>query len=815
MSRRTRSPRPAPPPREADHSPVNTAMARRSPRRRGGPRRRRSGALETAAGLLAAAGVWAATPAPVSAQEDPPPPGRASARVEDQRERQPRSEPGPDEDPAADRAPGPPATERRAVTETIAGEQVLDPFRWLEGDTSEPLTAARPTPEVERWTDAQNAYTRSVLDALPGRTRLAARIRELMEAGSIGVPIAAGDRVFYRARSGRQALPILYAADADGAEPRALLDPFELDAPGPIGLDWFRPSPDGELVAFGLRAGGDGTSTLHVLDAESGRWLADQIAGRATLLGWMPAGRSFFYARRADPGDPYSTVIAFHEIGDHPREDRVLLRQRDVQRLYADAGKTEDQLEALRTTRGPFARPSADGRWLTIGYHTDAGSIDLWTADLDAWRRTGELGTRPLIVGGEGRSRAVLLGDDGYLLTHDGSPNGRVVRFDPARPDDRERWQELVPERRDTVITDIDLARGVLLVTLIRDASAAVERYTTRGRPLGEVPLPGSGTARISAAPDRTGVFLRYESFDAPARVLRFDAAAETAEPEVWRTLDAPLGGTSVVVNRVRYTSADGTEIGMFIVHREGLELSGDHPTLLTGFGGFGVPMLSAFDPALIPWIERGGVFALPNLRGGGERGLAWHDAGRLNRKQNVFDDFIAAGEWLINNGYTRPERLAIAGRSNGGLLAGAVVTQRPDLFSAAFIGAPLLDMLRYDRFLAAGHWTPEYGSPDNTEHARALLEYSPYHNIEPGTRYPAVLLTASAEHARVHPMHARKMAARLQAATSANPDEHPVLLWIDPQAGHGGEPLEARVREAVDRQLFLMWQTGLLGSNG
>ena len=770
-------------------------------------------ARHAAAGLLAAACLGFVVVPIATAQEDPPP-----GEAEEQPEAQPEAE--SETDPGA----GPPATERRIVTETIGGEEIEDPYRWLEGDNSDPEAMGQPTAEVERWTDAQNAYTRSVLESISGRTRLTARLRELLEIGSIGTPVAAGQRVFYTARTGRQAQAILHVVDefadgpgdVSGGEPRVLLDPYGLDPSGLTSLDWFEPSPGGALVAFGLSRGGDENSTLHVLDAETGRWLADEIPGKARVLGWMPGGRSFFYSRLAEPGDPYSTVVAHHEIGAHPREDRVLLRQREVGRIYAGAEKSEAQLDSLRTTWGPFARPSADGRWLTIGYYTGTSSVDLWAADLDAWLRTGELNKRPVLVGGEGLNEAVLLGDAGYLLTHDGAPNGRVVRFDPSRPGDREGWEEIVPERRDAAIEGIALARGVLVVTLVKDASTTIERYTTRGDPLGEVPLPGIGSAEVSVTPGRGEGFVRFESFDTPAQILRFDASAPAPEPEVWRALEIPENGSGLVVKRVRYTSADGTEIGMFVVHLEGLELDGNNPALLTGYGGFGISMLPSFDPAVIPWIERGGVFALPNIRGGGEKGLAWHEAGTLDRKQNVFDDFIAAAEWLIDSSYTRPERLAIGGRSNGGLLTGAAITQRPDLFSAAYVGVPLLDMLRYDRFLMARYWVPEYGSPSDGAVADTLLEYSPYHNIKPGTRYPAVLLTAGENDTRVHPMHARKMAARLQAATSADAALDPILLWVDRAGGHGaGKPLEARVRETVDRQLFLMWQTGMLDAAG
>ncbi|MEO1511248.1 MAG: prolyl oligopeptidase family serine peptidase, partial [Planctomycetota bacterium] len=371
---------------------------------------------------------------------------------------------------------------------------------------------------------------------------------------------------------------------------------------------------------------------------------------------------------------------------------------------------------------------------------------------------------------------------------------------------------DVVAHRDDVVVTGMQLARGLLVASLMKDAASAYELFTTRGEPRGELRLPGIGSAGLSANSDRTSAYLSYSSYNAPSSIYRVDLATPRAMPEQWFRVDVPVDESEIVVNRVSYTSKDGTEVGMFIVHKEGLELDGDNPTLLYGYGGFNISMRPGFSATLYPWLEAGGVYAVANLRGGGEKGLAWHKAGQLDQKQNVFDDFIAAGEYLVSNGYTRPEKLAVRGGSNGGLLTGAMVTQRPDLFAAAIVAVPLLDMVRYQDFLMARFWIPEYGSAENAEQFEFIRAYSPYHNIQPGTKYPAVLLTAGENDARVHPMHARKMAAALQAATTADPEQDPVLLWVDRDAGHGsGKPLDLRVRDAVDQYLFVMWQTGLL----
>ncbi|MEM0984088.1 MAG: prolyl oligopeptidase family serine peptidase [Planctomycetota bacterium] len=706
----------------------------------------------------------------------------------------------------------PPQTAQRPVTDVLHGEELTDPYRWLEGDNSDPAVMGKPTEEVGAWTDLQNAYTRRVLDGLPGRAKLEARMAELMEVGSVGTPTWAGERIFYTKRSGRQAQSLLYVRDGLEGPERVLLDPFEVDASGLTSLDWYEPSPGGDLVAFGMSYAGDENSTLYVMDTATGEWLADVIPGKTSIAGWMPDGESFFYSRLEDVDDAYSSETRYHELGRYWKQDPVVVRQRDVGSIYAGLGKTESELEDLRTTWGPFASPSEDGRWLTVGYSTGTSSLDLWVADLGMWMRTGELRKHPVLLGEEGRHSLAMLGDVGYLQTYVGAPNGKIVMIDPARPGDREAWETVVPHRADATITGMQLARGVLVVTLLKDASTTIELYSTAGARLGELELPGIGTAGVSATVDRTEAFLTYTSFDTPSTIYSIDLADMGSSREVWNQLDVPVDGSDLVVNRVKYTSKDGTEVGMFVVHKRGISLDGNNPTLLYGYGGFNISMRPSFGATLFPWLEAGGVYAVANLRGGGEKGLAWHRAGQLDRKQNVFDDFIAAGEWLIDNGYTRPEKLAIRGGSNGGLLTGAAVTQRPDLFAAAIVAVPLLDMLRYQDFLMARFWVPEYGSAERAEQYPFLKAYSPYHNIEPGTQYPATLITAGENDTRVHPMHARKMAAAMQASTSADPETDPVLLWVDREGGHGGgKPLEARIRETVDQYLFVMWQTGLV----
>jgi prolyl oligopeptidase len=375
-----------------------------------------------------------------------------------------------------------------------------------------------------------------------------------------------------------------------------------------------------------------------------------------------------------------------------------------------------------------------------------------------------------------------------------------------------DHWRDVVPERPDAVIEAVAFGRGSIVVTYMKNASTIVEAFDLNGRSLGVVSQPGIGSASVSAEEDRTDAFLTFESFNYPKTIFRVGLATPAAAAVVWQKPDVPVDPSIAEVQQVWYPSKDGTKISMFLVHKKGLTPTGSNPTILSGYGGFDISETPVFSATLFQWYEAGGLYALPNLRGGGEYGDAWHEAGMLANKQNVFDDFIAAAEWLVANKYTNPQKLAIAGGSNGGLLTGAAITQRPDLFRAALVLVPLLDMLRYQDFLMARYWVPEYGTAEDANQFKFLLAYSPYQHVKAGTKYPAVLLTGGENDSRVHALHARKMAAALQAATTSDPAEQPVLLWVDRQAGHGqGKPLNLKLRDVVDQRIFEMWQLGML----
>jgi prolyl oligopeptidase len=692
---------------------------------------------------------------------------------------------------------GVPPSEEQPVEETLFGVKVVDPYRWLEGSAAPEIAGDDPELDqrVADWTDDQNAYARSVLDNLPGREALERRLRELLEVGSIQAPQMRRDRYFYLQREGDQPQFTAWVRRGPQGEPRLLIDPNALDPEGLTSLSWIEPDQAGERLAFGLFTAGDERTVLRVLDVGSGEWLADEIPGKVNSVYWLPGGTELVYHRLADVDDPYSGQIRLHRLGRHHRHDPVIFEQYDH--------------GPLATTWGPFAILSRDGRWLLLGYWTGTDSNDLAVVDFERWRRTGELAPRTIVSGEPARAGGVVVGDTLLLHTTLGAANGRVMAVDLRDPR-RESWREVIPERPRAVIEDVAVADGRLAVTFLEDASSRIEQFTLDGRPLGAVALPGLGTASISTEPDRTETFVSFESFNESPTVYRVDL--ESGERTVWARPEVPADLSEIEVRQVRYRSKDGTTVPMFLVHRRGLELDGDNPALLYGYGGFGISMTPAFTASLVPWLEAGGVYAVANLRGGGELGEVWHRAGMLAAKQQVFDDFIAAAGWLIEEGYTRPHRLAIAGGSNGGLLTGAALVQRPELFAAVISRVPLLDMLRYQHFLMAKYWVPEYGSAEDREQFGYLLAYSPYHNVVPGTRYPAVLLTAGENDARVHPLHARKMAARLQAATASDPESDPVLLYVERQAGHGaGKPLDERIRETADQGIFLLWQLGML----
>eukprot|EP00752_Nemacystus_decipiens_P013705 g12158.t1 len=713
-------------------------------------------------------------------------------------------------------APAPPPTEPRPVAETLHGIEIVDPYRWLEGDENAQLTK-----EVDKWTTAQNDDTRSVLDGLPGRDKLEARLTELMQVGYVGAPVMRGEPsgglYFNTEREGDQDHGVVYVREGHDGEKRVLLDVNTLSDDKLTALGWWSPSPDGSLLAFGLYQAGDENTTLHLLKVATGEWLETEIAGKVGGVQWLPDNKRFFYSMLADVDNPYSKQIKLHIIGEDPANDRLLFEQHKE--------------GPLATTWGPFFSMQREGDWGLIGYYTSTSSNDLYLVDVKKWLSTDELVMTPIIEGADANTfgQFVGQGDQSRLLltTQVDAPNGMVYEVDVDKPG-RDHWTIFIKHDEKRVLDGVNETKDYLLVEYQYRAKTEIDLiYKNDGFPgkagqkavVNQASLPGIGSAGVSTRFDRNEYFLRFTSFNEPNSVYRVwlwkpGARGSIAKQWLWARPDIPVDPSLLDVKQVTYNSKDGTPVTMFLVHKKGIKLDGNNPTLLSGYGGFGISMTPYFSATMFPWYEAGGVMAIPNLRGGGEYGDDWHKAGMLGQKQNVYDDFISAAEWLIDQGYTSSDKLAISGGSNGGLLVGAVMVQRPELFKAVLCGVPLLDMLRYDRFLMAKYWVPEYGDPAIKEHFDWLKAYSPYHNVKPGTDYPATLITAGENDTRVHPLHARKMAAMLQARTASDPAKKPVLLWVDRDGGHGGgKPLSRRVRDVADQRIFLMWQLGMLES--
>ena len=677
--------------------------------------------------------------------------------------------------------PGYPATRVDDVVENVHGTEVHDPYRWLEDGSSS---------EVQAWAKDQNAVTRSELDRLAGRDWLAERLREVSYVDATGVPHRAGSRLFFTRRKADQEKAVLYwRGDHDGVD-HVLVDPNALSADGTTSLGEWVPSYDGKTLAYALQENNADEATLYVKDVATGK-----VSGRDRIEGakyavpqWTPAGDGFYYTwLPIDPSIPEAerpgrAEIRYHALGTDPSEDTV------VRPAINDPEK--------------FLWPdlSRDGHWL-FAVVVSFSSVDISYKDL----RTPGGDWKTLVRSDEFEYWLEVWQDRFYLRTNDGGSRFRVLRVDPAASD-REDWVEIAPEAADAVLTDISVVGGRLALSYLRNAASEIELRTLDGEKIRSIKLPGIGSSSgLVGTPDRDEAFYDFSSFTHPPEIWRTSVA--TGRSRQWAKREVPVDPKPYTVEQVLYPSKDGTRIPMFLVHRSDAPKDGSIPFLLYGYGGFGISMEPSFSARLYPWLEAGGGYALANLRGGGEYGEDWHKAGKLGNKQNTFDDFIAAGEYLVKEGWTKPERLAIQGGSNGGLLVGAAITQRADLFKAVICEVPLLDMVRYHRFGSGRTWVSEYGSADKKDDFGWLYAYSPYHHVKAETAYPSVLLASADSDDRVDPLHARKMTAALQAASTGGP----VLLRVEENAGHGGADLvKSAVAKAVDYYAFLFDQLGL-----
>jgi len=686
--------------------------------------------------------------------------------------------------------PYPPAP-RDDVVDDIHGRPVADPYRWLE----DPSSAA-----TEAWSAAQDELVRSSLDPLPGRDRLRARLTELASAGLVTAPTHRGALAFYRRQGPDQEHPVVVVREPGGGE-RVLIDPSALSDDDSVTLDGFAPSPDGRRLAYLLSDSGDEEAALWVLDVATGDVLDGPVdRTRYSSLAWSADSEELFYVRRLAPDlvpageEQFHRRVYRHRVGADPSEDGMVF------------GEGRDKTEYYSLDVSP------DGRWLVLGASKGtAPRNDVYIRDLS--------------VGGEAEWEVVQEGVDAwtagavhhdgrlYLLTNAGAPRNRLAVADPRHPT---VWRDLVPES-DAVLDDFAVTDDAVVVAT---SSHAVARVAVHDRLTGglrsDVPLPGLGSVTAVRSRPEGGheAWLGYDDFLTPPSVHRLDT--RTAALGEWAQAPGRVEVRGVTAGQVVFASSDGTEVRMFVLRpAETSGPPGPRPTILYGYGGFDVALTPQYSAGILAWVERGGVYAVANLRGGGEEGEAWHRDGMREHKQHVFDDVAAAARWLIDSGTTTPAQLAVSGGSNGGLLVGAAVVQHPRLFGAAVCSAPLLDMVRYERFGLGVTWNDEYGTVDDPEEAGWLLSYSPYHHVIDGARYPAVLFTVFDSDTRVDPLHARKMCAALQHATAATFDEAPVLLRREQKVGHSSRSRKRTVELSVDTASFLAWRLGLSGPVG
>jgi prolyl oligopeptidase len=675
---------------------------------------------------------------------------------------------------AQERMPKPPPTRREEVRETLHGTEITDPYRWLEDQKS---------PETRAWIDAQNTYTQSLLNKIPGRDAIRRRLAELVKVDTVSTPIAAGGRYFFSKRRADQELAVLYVREGLHGKDEILVDPHGMSPDKTTSVSLQAVTHDGKVMAYGVRQGGEDELSIRLMDVDRRQDLPDQLP-RARYFGvaLKPDHSGLYYVRHDDQGPR----VYFHVLGQDPASAKEIFGK----------GYGPDKII--------ISSLSEDGRYLllTVLYGSAAKKTEVYVQDVAAQ------GPFVAIVNDvEARFEGDVAGDRLFLNTNWQAPNGRILEVDLHNPG-RDHWREVIPTGK-SVIEGFAPVGGKLFVNYLENVISRVKIFDPAGKHLGDIAFPTLGTvSSVSGRWDRDEAFYSFTSFVVPTTIYRYSAAE--GRQEEWARVKVPLDPSQFQVEQVWYESKDKTRVPMFLVHRKRVQRDGTNPTLLTGYGGFNLSRTPAFSASAAVWVEHGGVYALPNLRGGGEFGEAWHEAGMLEKKQNVFDDFIAAAEWLIAHKYTNPSRLAISGGSNGGLLVGAAMTQRPDLFRAVVCAVPLLDMIRYHKFLVARFWVPEYGSSEDPEQFRNLLAYSPYHHVRQGTKYPAVLFVSGDSDTRVAPLHARKMAALLQAATGS---DRPVLLHYDTKSGHaGGKPINKVIDDATDELSFLLWQLGVTG---
>ncbi len=666
----------------------------------------------------------------------------------------------------------PPETPVERVKEVLHGVALVDPYRWLEDQNS---------PRTRAWIAAQNDYTQSVLKASPFRAELTRSLTALLRVDSQTAPIKRGSRYFFSKRQASQDQALLCVRDGLGGKDEVLVDPMGLSPDHTVSVAIVDVSEDGKLLAFNVRQGGEDEVAIQFLDVDTKKDLKDALPkARYFGLSINPAKTGCYFTRFEKEGPR----VYYRPMGAEAGAER---------KLFGD-GYGPDKIINSRL--------SDDGRYLliTVSFGSAADKSEVYIQNLAAG---GPI--VPIVNDLAARFRGQIGGDTLYLETNWQAPNGRLLAVDLKRPA-RSNWKEIVPAGK-APLAGFSLVGGMLACNYMESVTSRIKLCDTAGKTVRDVVLPRLGASTgLSGRWSDKEAFYSFTSFTTPPTIYRYDVAQGSSS--VWYKPNIPVDSSAIVVEQVFYPSKDHTKIPMFLVHRKDLKLDGSNPTLLTGYGGFNLSRTPAFSALATVWVEKGGVYALANLRGGGEFGEDWHRAGMLEKKQNVFDDFIAAAEYLIQTKYTSPNRLAIQGGSNGGLLVGAALTQRPELFQAVICSVPLLDMVRYHKFLVARFWVPEYGSSDDPKQFPFIYAYSPYQRVKQGVHYPAVMFVSGDSDTRVDPLHARKMCALLQASTAS---DRPVLLHYDTKGGHsGGKPVSRQVEDAVDELSFLFGQLGV-----
>ncbi len=688
------------------------------------------------------------------------------------------------------------------------GTKVADPYRWMENVDS---------PEVKQWVDAENTLTHAYLDAIPGREAIKERLMALTDYERYSAPSKEGDRYFYSHNTGLQNQAVLFWQEGLTGEPKVLIDPNTLSKDGTVALNGMGITDDGKLMAYATSDAGSDWVTWHVKDITTGKDLPDLIEwSKFSGASWMKDNSGFFYEAYERPDkitkesslktSNYFHKIYFHKLGTPQLQDPLVFERPDDKELNVQGGVTDDgRYLVISMNRG-----TSPNNQITI---LDLKNLDLKNLDL----KNKDLNNKDLAHPDAGPVKLVTteeaefqpIANDGayfWFKTTLDAPNGKVIGIDLAHPE-RSAWKTLVPETKNS-LDGVTMVDDTLILQYLADAQSLVEFHGRDGKLVKKYELPAIGSASgFGGKRTDTETFFTFTNFTTPATVYRLDM--KTGETTVYRQPKVKFDPAKFETKQVFYTSKDGTRVPMFLTYKRGLKLDGQNPTLLYGYGGFNVSLPPGFAPAYVVWMEMGGVYAQASLRGGGEYGKAWHEAGMKTKKQNVFDDFIAAAQWLIANKYTSTPKLAIQGGSNGGLLVGACITQRPELFGAAVAQVGVMDMLRFDKFTIGWAWKADYGSPsENKDEFEAIYKYSPLHNLKPGTHYPPTLITTADHDDRVFPAHSFKFAATMQKDQAG---ANPVLIRIETRAGHGGGmPLSKRVDLTADEYIFLVKSLGM-----